>query len=355
MKKHIILFILLVFTIFVKGQHSFSGHVDNERWHNNVYLSVVEDYRKLFGIYPEQIISKIETDSLGYFEFTGDQLESTNRIYRIHVDSCEDEEQNINHFDGHCSDSREILFIAKHNDTINLPFSLDDQMFCEINSNNEHANVFVKIDSIKENMRYAFAKYRSEANRKLNNKKWFKTLQDYGKSLNEPLAELYIYAFLSDRSNAFHEYYIEDLKSNPYYDNLLDRLNKAYPNSPYIRQYKAELNSDKYIITGEYPSTTSQKENFIWIILLLLSIGFNIFLIFKLKTKNKTEKKDKIESLTKQEQNILNLILKDKTNKQIAAELFVSISTVKTHTNNIYKKLGVQSRTEVKNLYKKYS
>lgn len=351
MKTKLILFILLLYTIFCKGQHSFSGHVDHERWHKNVYLSVIEDYRKLFGIYPEQIISKIETDSLGYFEFTGDQLEPVNKIYRIHVDSCEDDQQNINHFDGHCSDSREILFIAKHNDTINLPFSLDDQMFCEINSNNDRANVFIKIDSIKDNMRYAFAKYRSEANRKLNNRKWFKILQDYGKNLNEPLAELYIYAFLSDRSNAFHEYYMEDLKQNSYYDELLDRLNKKYPNSPYTRQYKAELNSDKYIVTGKSTDTTSSKNNYL-LALLGLSLLGNIILLLRLKRKNKFEKKDKIEALTKQEQNVLNLILEDKTNKQIATELFVSISTVKTHTNNIYKKLNVQSRTEVKKLFK---
>ncbi|HIN98295.1 MAG TPA: LuxR family transcriptional regulator, partial [Flavobacteriaceae bacterium] len=48
---------------------------------------------------------------------------------------------------------------------------------------------------------------------------------------------------------------------------------------------------------------------------------------------------------------ILDLILDQKSNKEIATELFVSVSTVKTHINNIYKKLGVSSRDEVKALY----
>ena len=40
----------------------------------------------------------------------------------------------------------------------------------------------------------------------------------------------------------------------------------------------------------------------------------------------------------------------DKTNKEIGSELFISVSTVKTHINNLYKKLNVTSRDEVKNL-----
>ncbi|KAA3625575.1 MAG: DNA-binding response regulator, partial [Flavobacterium sp.] len=35
----------------------------------------------------------------------------------------------------------------------------------------------------------------------------------------------------------------------------------------------------------------------------------------------------------------------------IASEMFVSVSTVKTHINNLYKKLKVSSRDEVKTLY----
>ena len=344
-----IVIIIFFASISVKAQYSFSGHVDNRKWHDNVYLSIIEDYRKISGIYSEQIISKVKTDSLGFFKFSGNQLENEHKIYRIHVDNCNNEELNENHFNGHCEESKEVIFIAKNNDTIELPFSFEKEMFCDIKSSNLKATVFTKIDSLKEEMKYAFHEFRSEANRRLNNKKWFKTLQEYGLKLNEPIAELYIYSFLSDRSNDFHNYYLEDLKTNTYYDNLLDRLTEHYPNSTYTKQFKAELTSDKFIIS-ENSNDIKFKWNYILYIFLFISMLLNIYfwLLFKkLKIKKSLNHS---ENLTKQEQNILALIQEDKSNKEIADALFVSISTVKTHVNNIFKKLNVQSREDIKNL-----
>lgn len=342
-----ILLVLLLTSFSIRAQYKFSGHVDNKKWQNNVYLSIIEDYRKISGIYSEQIISKAKTNKTGYFEFTGNQLDHENRIYRIHVDNCNDETLNENHFNGDCDDSKEIVFIAKNNDTIEFPFSFDKEMFCDINSTNIKASVFTKIDSIKEEMKFAFHEFRSEANRRLNNKKWFKTLQDFGLQLNEPIAELYIYAFLSDRSNDFHGFYLEDLKSNSYYDDFLKRLSEHYPNSAYTKQFKSELSSDKFMLSDD-----SDNQNIHWSYLLwpflLISILLNIYFFTSIK-KLKTPLNHS-ENLTKQEQNIVALILQDKSNKEIAETLFVSVSTIKTHVNNIFKKLKVQSRDDIKNL-----
>ena len=49
-------------------------------------------------------------------------------------------------------------------------------------------------------------------------------------------------------------------------------------------------------------------------------------------------------SITEREKEIILLILKGYSNDQIAKELFISITTVKTHNMNIFKKLGVSSR-----------
>jgi WD40 repeat protein/serine/threonine protein kinase len=55
---------------------------------------------------------------------------------------------------------------------------------------------------------------------------------------------------------------------------------------------------------------------------------------------------DLVESLTRREQEILQLIIEGKSNKQIAQELFLELSTVKWHINRVYKKLGVRSRVQ---------
>ncbi|MGG7510040.1 response regulator transcription factor [Plantibacter sp. YIM 135249] len=51
-------------------------------------------------------------------------------------------------------------------------------------------------------------------------------------------------------------------------------------------------------------------------------------------------------SLTEQERRVLALVLDRRRNPEIAAQLYVSVSTVKTHINNLFAKLGVRSRDE---------
>ena len=50
--------------------------------------------------------------------------------------------------------------------------------------------------------------------------------------------------------------------------------------------------------------------------------------------------------LSQREKEIAGLICKGKNNNDIAADLFLSPNTVKVHTSNLYKKLGVKNRVQ---------
>jgi LuxR family transcriptional regulator, maltose regulon positive regulatory protein len=52
------------------------------------------------------------------------------------------------------------------------------------------------------------------------------------------------------------------------------------------------------------------------------------------------------EPLSERELEVLALIAAGKSNRRIATELFIGVGTVKTHLNNIYRKLNARSRTQ---------
>ena len=54
-----------------------------------------------------------------------------------------------------------------------------------------------------------------------------------------------------------------------------------------------------------------------------------------------------VEALTKREREIAELVTDRKTNRQIAATLFLSDKTIESHLRNVFVKLGASSRMEV--------
>lgn len=54
-----------------------------------------------------------------------------------------------------------------------------------------------------------------------------------------------------------------------------------------------------------------------------------------------------IDPLTEREEEVLALVARGRTNAEIATELFVSLSTVKTHVASLMTKLGARNRVEI--------
>ena len=70
--------------------------------------------------------------------------------------------------------------------------------------------------------------------------------------------------------------------------------------------------------------------------------------IKELSTTSSEGRDAQLHALTDRQREVYDLIASGKTNKEIMAELFIEQSTLKTHINQIYRKLQINSRSEVK-------
>ncbi|NKI31847.1 response regulator transcription factor [Croceivirga thetidis] len=334
--------ILAAYTL--QGQYHFSGQVAENYINQNVYLSLVEDYRKTSRVYLNQVFQTTVADSLGFFSFEGNSLPAQNRIYRIHVDGCEEGLNGKNHFLRECSTTESLLFIANNNDTISIPL-LSGQAFCEVSSSNDASGLLLEMESLKEEMIVDFIGHHSKTASSIHYDNWFKKFQEFANSTNEPLVELSVYEFLSDRKNETYNHYLESLSTSTFYNDLQNSLLETYPDSKFTEQYRKELHADENLIESDENSFAFNSNIIVSLIILIMFI-IGAFYILKKRKSNKG-----FATLTPQEQKITEAIKSGKTNKEIATELFISHSTVKTHVNNIYKKLGVSSRTELQSKF----
>jgi DNA-binding CsgD family transcriptional regulator len=348
-KKRLSIFFLLISTLNY-AQFQFSGKVNKDFSEATAYLSVVLDCSKKDLFLTEAILQEAVIDSSGNFVFEGQVLPKKNQIYKIHIDKCNDNVTDYKHLINHCLDSREILFIANNKDTISFPLNNLNQVFCAMTPSKNYNNAIVVIENLHENL-YADLEFaKSDLQRKNIYKNHFVKLQSFAKSFNEPLAELYAYHHYADENSFSKIAYLEDLQQSVYYKELLEKLTKNYPNTSYTKQFKAKLVKDNY------PLLKEKKRNYnLWLailtVLLVFSLAFNIY---QIKQKSQTKPLQNLaykDVLTNQEQKVFEL-MSTNSNKEIADKLFISLSTVKTHINNIYAKLNISSRKEIALFFK---
>lgn len=342
MNKKLFLAFFLLYTIFSQAQFEFSGHVNDEFENSTAYLTLIEDYNKSTLFLTETIIQQSSIDAEGEFVFKGDYLSEKNKFYKIYIDKCNENVNDYNHLLNHCDDSNYIIFIANNKDTIYFPLNDFSQMFCSIEYTRAQNVAIHKIDSVQETLLVDLQDSKSDQQRKLIYNNYVKKLQEYSTTFNEPLVELYAFQLYSDENSFSRNSYLENLKKSDYYESLAEKIAEKYPNSQYEIQFKEDIFHDGLSVKK------GTKINYLAIllgILLATSLFFNYRFIQQKKEKKSTLNYK--EALSPQEQKVFELMHQKLTNKEIAEQLFISVSTVKTHINNIYSKLSISSRKDI--------
>ncbi len=183
--------------------------------------------------------------------------------------------------------------------------------------------------------------------------------------------EVFIRNFVNESSSAmvalYALYHIDAkdtdfLRNSEFYFNFQERLEKDFPNTAYTQAYSELIVS----LVGfrdfvcEMPGVQEKWKDRALIIetilILILLIIIVWLLVIQRKTMRSQIKNESLQSafynLTSKQQEILELLAAGKTNKEIALDLFVELSTVKTHINNIYRQLGVTTRKEAIDYYR---
>ncbi len=288
-------------------------------WAKQVYICAIPEFNQMYTASDELITGRGVIDSAGYFTLKF-SCKQEPLLYRLHVIKKSDPASTLI-IGG--KDENFVFFIAKAQDYIylkhinkNMPLSQNDVQ--NTPANKELARLF------------SILNYSSNQKVRTDRERLKNQLIDLADSSSSQLVSLLAISNtfgLSDRQKERIANTVEKFnRQNPYGANIFEQYKKTGP-------------------------------GYILVIAALLLIVTGVFVIIAIQTRKKNTALKIFKTLSQRETTIIKFIADGKSNKEIAAELNVELSTVKTHVNNIYTKLNVKGRKDVlayKALFKKY-
>ena len=326
----------------VKGQLNISSE-----WQHQIFLSTINKLDDYYNANPEDIIQVGSIQSDGTFILTGDNLPLEPRFYRLYLVKEENSE-----FDA-ClylrTDDHNFIHLILDNNT-SVEILSDENHFAPFGNytlNSDNANKMLRDLSVMIFPSFYFYQIKFPSELQFSEQKHNRDLFNFADSCQHILV-----ALAAIMNTDMDQYF--DIESKKYLD-FGKRLSAELNNHSYTDDYFRKMN----YYNGDINNTSLPPWVYYAIISLILGLALAIFKIFILLKKlslltneNKMPLAIHLPSFTKQEEKILALILAEKSNKEIATELFIELSTVKTHINKLYAKLGVKNRSEAKSMAK---
>lgn len=347
----IVLFSTLLFSSVCRATYRIEGHVNlGDQWQAKIYMAAIEKLSDYYRASPDLIINIGLVDSTGYFILEGDNLPEEHRFYRLYLVKIQNDEYDACLYEG--GDDYNFVHVVVNNYS-QLEITAAD------NSSAPFGNYQVKGDADNVLMQklarivfpsFYFYQIKFPTELRFSQAKLQTDLKNFADTCQSAIVSL-----AAINNTDFDEYFDQD---RLFYESFGNRLKTELPYSVYTGNYLRKLRYYANEDTNVIPSR-------IWALLALLAAllilaAIWITLLHKKITELESHSTEETaldhngpelqEKLTQKESEILQLIGQGKSNKEIASELYVEISTVKTHINKIYTKLDVKNRREAAEL-----
>lgn len=363
--RHLVYIILFFSSQFIFAQYEISGRLShyNKLWHDKIYIAYIEPGEDYNIASSRQIINSTTLDMDGNFIFKGNNLPPGNSVVRIYLVKNEKIDVMLSY-----KPKNHILLVLNDKSKIHIESSdFSSNPFDYIitgdfeKQNNKIKELELSLYNLSNQDSSPYLK--SEKGQKLIAKKRKNIIKEFCKSNTYPLVTI----FAVQKLNIEKEY----SNDSDFYKELLFKLKKSNKETfAYVEAFSKKIDVIGYKVNKN--ESKVDKYNFsllkdIAIILLCLFVITLIVYIFNLKKKIASissthiqSEKDKftdynqlIKSLTRREKEILELIIQDYQNKEIAVQLHLGVSTIKSHLSKIYTKFQVENRSQLKKLIRK--
>jgi len=318
--------VLALGTFHVLAQAGIKGQLlfDNTVWAPVVYLSHIQDLDQMHAISYRQIIAQVEMEQDGSFSFSTDLLPKSDQLYRVHLVKRDDPPATLiiggrdhNHF----------FFLAKRGSKVRIEMTPGPELFNDLTLTGYGPNRSLQeIDAVIERLN-AVDQVATSINRDFTREVIYNQLRAMADSCKHPLTSLYA---------LFSSNYKEHFPENPAYYRRYFR-NWSHEKSEYYLAFRHQLDLGRSRVHPGFVAGLG-----LLLVIMLVSGAF----IWRRKNRNSSPYAD----LTIQERRVFDMLKEGRSNKEIAEAFSVSVSTVKSHVNSIFSKLGVNSRRDIMDL-----
>lgn len=345
MIRSVILCLLVGLVAPLAAQYKIEGKVNlGADWQPKVYLAAVKKLSDYYRTSPDMIVNTAAVNADGTFILEGDNLPEEKQFYRIYLMKKQNTDYDACLYFGSDDHNFAHLILEKGAQISLTANPLSIAPFGEYSVNGDADNHLMRSLSKIVFPSFYFYRIKFPTELKFSENKLHTDLINFADTCANTLV-----ALAAVNNTDFDEYFDPN---ESFYRDFGERLKTEIPNSIYTKNYLLKVG---YYANEESQNLTGWLPGFIQGLglgLLLLFIGwlFNRNKQGTDSTKNVSTNPIVDVQLTSKEREILALIKEGHTNKEIATNLFVEVSTVKTHINKIYSKIGVSNRSEAQSI-----